>query len=338
MLWVFDTEFLHPNPSMVYAFNLHAGKMREYGRSVVSSNLQELVGEGRDAAITKYLHWKKDNGSAFAKEAASQREIWAEEENKRNREAALANERRKRQEQARAAQAELARKCRVRRLSESMLQAQKKSQVAIRKTVEARQIQYLTHFTRLENVGGILEKGILPVSDLGETAIRNDLIRLDGYPEAASLSVSFPNYLMFYRYRCLAQDANWAVVTISAEVLTENPCLFFPSNAASGRFRSLDDEGLEALMGIDGFSGMFTDNPPGCRQERALPVKMTTDPQAEVLVFTPVPPTMIRRVRLLRPDTDIASSPLLPDSGMAIGGPLFEPRSDWMHWQGGSEK
>lgn len=232
-------------------------------------------------------------------------------------------------------EAALSREHRIFRLTERMRQVQKKDAIEIRRAVEARQTPLLVHFTRIENLKGILARGILPVSALGEEAFRNDTMRLDGFPEAASLSVSFPNYLMFYKYRCLNPDANWAVVLVSAEVFIEIPCLFFPTNAANGRFRGVEDEGLEALMGIDGFSGMFLDLPSGCRKERELPETATTDPQAEILAFAPVPPALIRGVILLRPDRDTANvvERTLPLAELAVGGKFFEPRADWRHWR-----
>ena len=323
MLWVIDPEFPHPNPGRVYAFNLKAGEMREYGDSEFYSRLREVADEGREAAIVEYLRWKQAEGGSFAEEVARSESIRAEAAHKREREAALAKA--------------LARERRMRPLREMMMQAQTKDAAAIRRAVEARQIPFLAHFTRLENLAGILEKGILPVSSLGEAGICNDDMRLDRYPEAVSLSVSFPNYKMFYKYRCLNPDANWAVMEISPEALAEIPSLFFPSNAADARFRSLNEEGLKALMGIGGFSGMFADSPSGCRQEKGLPESFTTNPQAEVLAFAPVPPAMICGVRLLHQDSDTVNAVrrFLPTTGIAVGGMLFGPRCDWSHW--GSE-
>jgi hypothetical protein len=65
-----------------------------------------------------------------------------------------------------------------------------------------------------------------------------------------------------------------------------------------------------------------------------LPESFTTDPQAEVLVFAPVPPAMILGVKLLRRDSDaeIAAGRFLPASGIAVGGRHFERRDDWRYW------
>lgn len=320
LLWVFDPSFSHPDKAKVYGFSLNSGEMRAYEKSVVSSNLRELTGERKDAALAAYLRWKEAKGGLFAEEAALRERIEEGAEAKRSQlDAGLARERR------------------ILSLRDRMRLAQKSSAVAIKEAIEYRQIPFLIHFTRIENLGGIVEKGILPVSSLGDEGLRNDSKRLDGYPEAVSLSVSFPNYLMFYRYRCLNPGCNWAVVMVSTDVLTEIPSLFFPSNAANGKIRSLGDDELEALMGIDGFSAMFADSPTGWRHDRGLPERATTDPQAELLAFGTIPPSMIRGVRILRPDRDAAKvvGRLLSLSGLGVGGKLFEPRADWRYWQVG---
>src|SRR5436190_20996431 len=106
---------------------------------------------------------------------------------------------------------------------------------AIRTYCAARRIDTLVHFTRLENLAGILADGILPRATL-ETASRrvifNDDIRTDGHKEAACLSVSFPNYKMFYKYRSADQTATWTVLLIQAEVLWELDCAFCWANAS----------------------------------------------------------------------------------------------------------
>jgi hypothetical protein len=74
----------------------------------------------------------------------------------------------------------------------------------IRAYCATRRIDTLVHFTRLENLVGILAEGILPRSTLEgrpSGVIFNDDIRTDNHKEAVCLSISFPNYKMFYKYR-----------------------------------------------------------------------------------------------------------------------------------------
>ena len=112
---------------------------------------------------------------------------------------------------------------------------------AIKRIVQERGISYLLHFTRLQNLDGILEHGIYPNSRLGElpdgVAI-NDHGRWDYHPDSISLSICFPNHLMFFKYRNESQD-EWVVLVISPSVLWESKCAFCKHNAADGRISCL---------------------------------------------------------------------------------------------------
>jgi len=92
----------------------------------------------------------------------------------------------------------------VRRRSGGSPMSDTRRRDAIRAYCAARRIDTLIHFTRLENLAGILADGILPRSAPGGQARRvifNDGVRIDGHKDAVCLSVSFPNYKMFYKYR-----------------------------------------------------------------------------------------------------------------------------------------
>ena len=89
----------------------------------------------------------------------------------------------------------------------------------LQKNVNERNIQYLVHFTRLSNLDGILEHGIYPRSKLEELphdVTINDAGRWDYHPDSISLSICFPNYLMFYKYRKESGD-DWVVLVIHPE-------------------------------------------------------------------------------------------------------------------------
>ena len=72
----------------------------------------------------------------------------------------------------------------------------------IEKVVNERDIRWLMHFTRIENLESILENGLLPRNSFERLDIEpltNDSLRLDGFLEAISLSIQSPNYKMFYK-------------------------------------------------------------------------------------------------------------------------------------------
>lgn len=224
---------------------------------------------------------------------------------------------------------------RIDALKNAMLERQRGDSEEIRQFVQERNITSLLHFTRIENLPGILASGIIPRAAHPDGIQYNDDQRLDDFLDASSFSVSFPNYKMFYRYRCLNPDLNWAILAISPEALLDHPCLFFPSNAASNRFRHENDGERNARMGLSGLTSMFSDEPAGLREERGLPLAWTTDPQAEVLVFGTISPQRFKTVVLFRADAVAAKSiqERQPNTHLIVGGPLFNARADYQYWQ-----
>ena len=81
-----------------------------------------------------------------------------------------------------------------------------------------RSIRYLVHFTRVGNLSSIMSHGLLSVQAAhkqGLVPLANDQLRLDGRTDAISLSISFPNDAMFYKYRQLHPQERW--VSVAAE-------------------------------------------------------------------------------------------------------------------------
>lgn len=336
MHWVFDPEIPHPDRNWVYGFAIHAGKMREYETKVT---LLVEEGKARDEAIGQYLKWKETYSKDFLREMESRRERDAAKI--RAKAEADADARAHKEEEASAARARAAQEAErrrwnhVRALTSEMSTRQDRDVLPIRSLIEEREIEFLAHFTRIENLPGIVERGITPRAMLTEAFVYNDEMRLDGFPESSSFSVSFPNYLMLYRYRCINPGGNWAVLTVSTDTLIDVPCLFFPTNAANGRFRDGGPQMPVTRMGFAGLASMFHEEQPGLREERGLPARLTTDPQAEVLAFGVVGPERIRSVSLFRPDPDaeVMLRARLPGVRILIGGKMFEPRADYQYWQ-----
>jgi hypothetical protein len=165
----------------------------------------------------------------------------------------------------------------------------------------------LLHFTRLENLARILTEGLLPRADLerevrgpdSANAICNDAQRLDGHPDAVCLSIGFPNYRAFSRFRHAGDpDACWVVVGVGARVLWELDCAFNRENAASHQSRVVPIEQRKEFAAL---RAMFDDHgEPGRavvrREDLDIPSHYPTHPQAEVLVFGRVPTEALRFV------------------------------------------
>lgn len=170
--------------------------------------------------------------------------------------------------------------------------------MSIQNILRERQIQYLCHFTRLENLESILTHGLIPRSDLYNpvfnpnrdlrvSGLFNDTVRADNHPDATCLSISFPNSRMFsaLRHECIngkwieKQGIYWAVIVLKSDVLLKKDCAFYPINAADSDVNSEEADNFKSL---DSFRQMFE----GSNKEREfLLPKDPTNVQAEVLVF-----------------------------------------------------
>ena len=109
----------------------------------------------------------------------------------------------------------------------------------IQQFCEERKIETLVHFTRIENLDSILQHGLVGRSLLQtrqQQFLWNDEIRADGCPQAICLSISFPNYKMFWGIRRKAEktmgiaDSQWVVLLLDAKVLWKLDCENFDSD------------------------------------------------------------------------------------------------------------
>ena len=155
-------------------------------------------------------------------------------------------------------------------------------------------IPHLIHFTRCENLRSIFRHGLHSIQSCDEEGIhsvRNDQIRLDGQPDGISLSVTFPNFRMFYKYRQMDVASDWAVLLLSPKILWEKRCGFFRHNAADSRMRELPRAEVTTLQAL---REMF--EAPGVEREHWLRPYDPTDPQAEVMVYEAIEPSLIETV------------------------------------------
>lgn len=214
--------------------------------------------------------------------------------------------------------------------------------VEIHDLCRSRGITNLIHFTRIENLASILVKGLLCRETLEknperERPIFNDPERLDNHKNAICLSISFPNYRMFYRLRQQA-NSKWVVLVLDATILWELDCAFNQTNAASNGMRQLP---LTSRKMVCSLSQMFDDNSERFRIKYQLPDAYTTDPQAEVLVFDPIPPSYFQSIHFNNSQEykewrTQNQQIFLPDT--RIGSQFFNPRSDYDAWSiGGNE-
>lgn len=151
--------------------------------------------------------------------------------------------------------------------------------------IDKRKIEYLIHFTQLSNLESILNNGIYPRSklDLLDITVEiNDHLRLDNHEDSSSLSISFPNYKMFYGLR-MDSDVQWCVLVMNPKILYIYDCAFCKHNAADTKISNLDIKDLKNSKSLE---EMFEEiNNHSTRKEQLLKDYYPTDVQAEVLVF-----------------------------------------------------
>lgn len=198
-----------------------------------------------------------------------------------------------------------------------------------------RGIEYCVHFTNVLNLPSILEHGLLPKNILREGLFNfqeNDEYRYDGFENATSLSITFPNYKMFYNLRCNNRDINWAIIFLDAYKVFRRDCAFNFTNAANNEVRNID---IRKRKTLSAFKKMFSENHPFYkREEMKIETHETTDPQAEVLVFDVLPTEFISFVvfdsdevfRQYKPFLDNMKIPGGVDRG------YFYPRRDYSFW------
>lgn len=144
-----------------------------------------------------------------------------------------------------------------------------------------------------------MKKDIIPRVTLQQNRVENivnDSVRLDGHLDASCISITFPNYKMFYRLRReeATRDEEWVVIGILPEVLWKKDCAFCYSNAATNAIATSNIETFKNRQAFENMFSEFIGKPT--RAQMGLSLDEATDPQAEVLVFDVIEPARILKV------------------------------------------
>ena len=178
-----------------------------------------------------------------------------------------------------------------------------RANLEIREAVEDRRIRALYHFTPIDNLSSIVERGLQSVMQIEGTVefVRNDPTRADRQLNHISLSISAPNLGLLRTYELRFPQRGYAILELPASILWRRRCQFKWTNAAAA---ICSQDPPDEYRGLSAFDYIFDDRVPGPHG----PVFRTdghkacepTDPQAEVLVEGWIAPKSIRKVHFRR--------------------------------------
>lgn len=195
-----------------------------------------------------------------------------------------------------------------------------------------RGIKLFVHFTKIENLPNIATHGLLTRKNLDNQSIQysfNDDTRRDNITNSLSLSVTFPNYRMFYKYSHASAD--WAIILLDAEKILANlPCAFNYKNASSNDIKKIP---IEKRMTLDAFQKRFYEPDGSSRKMRNLNANETTDPQAEVLCLENIPLKYFVGIIFKNSAWATEHKKLFPNISMKVDDYYFAPRHDYKFWQ-----
>jgi hypothetical protein len=186
-------------------------------------------------------------------------------------------------------------------------------------------IDKLVHFTPIKNIPNIMRYGLIPRKHLDQDLVRlaldpvfTDNYRQENIREANCLSITSPNYKMFYSKRNISK-CSWAVLSIDPLILLQIHFTFTDKNAATK---------APTIDGINGLQKCF--HTPPLRERLNLDDNMPTNPQAEALEDSIIPPNFIKKIIV----NNAADSNHLKQHGLTseINSKYFAPRKDYQHW------
>ena len=213
--------------------------------------------------------------------------------------------------------------------------------VALLEAATRRNIKGLVHFTRIDALSHLPKYGLLSrlaCGALGVPCTENDDERFDHLLDHISLSISWPNWQLFYRFRksTSTTDEAWCVLVLHPNVIWTLDCIFTAENAASSRESHLS---IEDRQGVSGFARLFDDSGVAglglTRTQLGIPDHMPTSHQAEVLARRCVPWNRVLRIVVSTSGAKRRACAVLPASAhplLKVNSDPFDRRCDWRQW------
>lgn len=230
---------------------------------------------------------------------------------------------------------------------ETLLTIKSEQADKIKEIVTRRKIEYLVHFTRIDNLNSILHNGLIPVSmqqKMNIPSVRNDEQRIDSKLDCTSCSIVFPNYKLFYKFREYKfPGSSWVVIVLDKDILfsPSNISYYCQTNAA-GVFPRISS--AKELCMATAFENMFCDslttkeNKVIQRASLQISDYITTDPQAEILISDVIDKKYIGCICFQKQadiDEYIAKygKDLLDKYNYQVISGFFDARKDYMFWK-----
>lgn len=302
-------------------FDIHTGERIVIKNSNREGSLEQVYGREKDVACDVYTSWLENKDKTSLIKRAQ--EHFPTNESETYQETQLKNYIESRY---------------TRYQSQNTIKFQQDNdrESTIKEIISRQNISRLIHFTHVENLKCILKWGILSRTEVEEKAKQekmkiNDEQRFDKHPEAICLSISFPNYKMFYTFHKGNCD-EWVVISIKPEVLWKYECAFCHTNAASNECRHIN---IGERKKVEALNRLFEDFENIKRGNLAIPDHYPTDPQAEVLVFNKIPIEDFLKVYFYNWNQMNYYKETYPmfENLFEINRNYFRARQDYRHWQ-----
>ena len=164
--------------------------------------------------------------------------------------------------------------------------------------LKERKLQFLYHFTNVDNVEMILKYGLMSRTLLSKNNIhylKNDSSRMDKRNDMISMSVSFPNFYVLRNYIYKNSSNHYCVIEYNINLLNDkeqDELCFYKYNAARDNGNS--PHGNERIDFVNMFSHFYTKYSDytnwinGYSQKlsirEGLPIQFPTHEQAEIMI------------------------------------------------------
>ena len=178
------------------------------------------------------------------------------------------------------------------------IQTWEKERSLIADFLEKRGIPSIFHFTPIENLASILERGISSKQKLMDQDITfktTDDLRLDGLASGICFSISNPNLGLLRQKRSLAQNS-MAVLECATHTILSFPFIAFPGNAASSTFAGDKTENFHRYIGIEGLKNLFLNQ--DIRTKNRIALHEPTDNQSEIIFLKTISHDRILKIHI----------------------------------------